>query len=160
MILDYINPFKQYENLNLCLSDLKYFAKYKEIVFDLERSGKLTGMGFSIDKEANMYLGFDLNPELLTYDIENRESAELKYIREKLKIYTDFITREGLLDSIKMDNDRVYTVDYYGYVLRISYDFKNYTKRKLYYAIGYFSFWTIKLLIIMAMFAIPALLVL
>ena len=54
-----------------------------------------------------------------------------------MKKYNDFLTREGLLDSVNVDYERVKTDSYYGYVLQIKYDFKKYRRRKFVYDILY-----------------------
>lgn len=140
MILDSINPAKVYQNLNACLEDLQNFSKYKEVVLQLYSSGKLTEMGFSVDDDGNLYLGINLNPELLLYSETSQTSVELKMIAEKMNRYNDFLTKEGILDYIKVDYDRVQDTSYYGYILKISYDFKKYRKGLFIYSIAY---WTV-----------------
>ena len=151
MILDYINPIKIYKSLVDNLDDLAMCAKYKKIVHELNKEGKLEELGLSMDRDANIYIGINLNPELLLYSDTSQTSVELKLIGEKIKKYTDFLTKEGILDSVIMNYDRVHTEEYYGYVLQITYNFKKYRRFDLIYAISYFS--TI-LLIISALVAL------
>lgn len=138
MILDKLNPIKVYKSLSDNIEDLVNYFKYKKIVFELNKDGKLEKVGLTMDSSANLYIGIDLNPELLLYSETSQESVELKLISEKLKKYTDFLTKEGILDSIKMDYDRIKNDDYYGYVLQITYDFKKYRKISFIYSISYF----------------------
>lgn len=138
MILDKLNPIKVYKSLFDNIEDLVNYFKYKKIVFELNKDGKLEKVGLTMDSSANLYIGIDLNPELLLYSETSQESVELKLISEKLKKYTDFLTKEGILDSIKMDYDRIKNDDYYGYVLQITYDFKKYRKISFIYSISYF----------------------
>ena len=49
---------------------------------------------------------------------------------EKMKKYNDFLTREGILDSVKVDYERILNNDFYGYVLKISFNFKTYERKK------------------------------
>ena len=139
MIFKKLNPVTNYRELRSNLEELSNYKRYKEIVLDLQKEGKLERIGFSLDEEGNLYLGIDLNPELLLYSETSQESVELKLISEKMTKYSDFLTKEGILDSIKVDYDRIKTEEYYGYVLKISYAFKNYKKRDLVFQIAYFS---------------------
>lgn len=138
MIAKYLNPLKVYKSLTESLEELKNHSKYKKIIFELAAEGKLETIGFSVDNRANLYLGIDLNPELLLYSETSQESVELKLISEKMKKYTDFLTKEGILDSVRMDYDRVKTEEYYGYVLQIKFNFTKYEKSKFIYDLGYF----------------------
>ena len=139
MILDKLNPVKIYKSLSDNIEDILNYFKYKKIIFELNKEGKLEKVGLNLDSSANLYIGIDLNPELLLYSETSQESVELKLISEKLKKYTDFLTKEGILDSIKMDYDRVKNDEYYGYILQISYDFKKFKKYSLIYDISYFT---------------------
>ena len=138
MISNYFNPVKVYKRLTGALEDLSNNSKYKKIIFELAAEGKLENIGFSVDREANLYLGIDLNPELLLYSETSQESVELKLISEKMKKYTDFLTKEGILDSVRMDYDRVKTEEYYGYVLQIKFNFTKYKRSQFIYDLGYF----------------------
>jgi hypothetical protein len=136
-IIDRINPVKVYKNLFNSLVDLSHYYRYKKIITELNNEGKLESIGLKPDENGNLYLGVDLNPELLLYTETSQESVELKLISEKMKKYTDFLTKEGILDSIKVEYERILTEEYYGYVLQISFDFKKYKRAHIVYAIGY-----------------------
>jgi hypothetical protein len=137
MILNKLNPAKAYTRLSLALEDFLKYRKYKKIIFELSATGKITDAGFNIDDTGNLYLGINLNPELLLYSETSQESVELKLISEKLKKYNDFLTKEGILDYVKMDYDRVKTDEYYGYILKIRYNFTNFQMLKFLYDFGY-----------------------
>jgi hypothetical protein len=139
MILDYISPVKVYKRLSTCLDELSKYRKFKKIIFDLNSEGKLDEIGMRADSASNMYIGIDLNPELLLYSETSQESVELKLVSEKMNKYNDFLTKEGILDSIKVDYERIQNEEYYGYVLQISFNFRKYKKSDLIYAISYFS---------------------
>jgi hypothetical protein len=53
--------------------------------------------------------------------------------------YNDFLTTEGILDSIKVDYDRVQNDTFYGYVLQIGFRFTQYTRNRLIYSLSYFT---------------------
>jgi hypothetical protein len=59
-------------------------------------------------------------------------------IGEKMRKYTDFLTKEGILDFVKVDYDRIQTETYYGYILQVRYDFKKYRRGSFIYGISYF----------------------
>lgn len=139
MILDYIFPNRVYKKLTLNFIELSKFKKFKTIIFELTKNGKLSSVGIKADSKSNMYIGIDLNPELLLYSETSQESVELKLISEKMKKYNDFLTKEGILDVIKVDFERIKNNEFYGYVLQISFDFKKYKKIDLIYSILYFS---------------------
>lgn len=121
-----LNPAIAYSNLTACLAELKLYKKYKQIVMDLSSSGRLEEIGFSVDDAANLYLGINLNPELRMYSETSQESVELKMVSEKMAKYNDFLIKEGLLDSVKMESDRICDDNFYGYILKISFNFKKY----------------------------------
>lgn len=138
MILDYISPIRVFKTLSSNVDELLKYKKYKTIISELNTQGKLEAIGFSLDAVGNLYVGIDLNPELLMYSETSQESVELKLISEKMNKYNDFLTNEGILDSIKVDYDRVQNDTFYGYVLQIGFRFTQYTRKKLVYSIGYF----------------------
>lgn len=138
MILNYLSPVVLYKKLTKSITDLLNYIKYRKIVEELRVSNKLEVIGFSIDSDYNLYIGIDLNPELLLYSDLSQESVELKLISEKIKKYTDFLTKEGILDYVKVEYDRIKNEDYYGYILQIRYDFKDYKLSILTYSILYF----------------------
>jgi len=135
-----LSPKKNWIIIRECLTDLSRNKKYNEIVKELFNSKKLDELGLKVDEEFNMYVGINLNPELLVYSDTSQEPAELKLVSEKLGKYTDFLTKEGILDYIKVDYDRVKTPEFYGYILKISYDFRKYSKSKLLTSILYLTF--------------------
>ena len=138
MILNYVSPIKVYKRLVSNVSELTQYSKFKKIIQDLNKIGKLDEIGIKIDEKSNMYIGVDLNPELLLYSDTSQESVELRMISEKMNKYNDFLTKEGILDSIKLEYERVQTDDFYGYILQISYNFKKYKRFHLIYDISYF----------------------
>ncbi|CAB4173940.1 hypothetical protein UFOVP972_10 [uncultured Caudovirales phage] len=139
MILDYISPVKVYRKLKVNLEELSKYRIFKKIIIELNETGRLAEIGLKVDYGSNMYIGLDLNPELLLYSETSKESVELRLISEKMNKYNDFLTKEGILDSIKVDYERVQSDDFYGYILQIGYDFKKYKRSDLIYSISYFS---------------------
>ena len=139
MILDYLSPIRIYKRLSIHIRELINYRTFKKIIFDLNKNGKLDEVGIKADPNLNMYIGIDLNPELLLYSDTSQESVELKLISEKMNKYNDFLTKEGILDSIKVDYERIQTDEHYGYILQISFNFKQYKKSDFIYTISYFS---------------------
>ena len=135
---NYIYPKLVFKSFTQALKERQYFTKYAGILNDLEQEGKLEKMGFR--KEGSMlYIGVNLNPELLMYTDDSHESVELKFVSEAMKKYTDFLQNEGILDSIVADYERVFNEEFYGYVVQIRYKFKNYRKKRMIYDICYLS---------------------
>jgi hypothetical protein len=139
MKLRYLSPIVAYKLLDTNLDELSKYRTYKKIIIELNAIGKLDEIGFRADENGNLYLGINLNPELLLYSETSQESVELKLVSEKMNKYNDFLTKEGILDSIKVDYERVQNEEFYGYILQISYNFVKYKKNDLVYAISYLS---------------------
>lgn len=135
MKLKDLNPKLAYRDLQDCLTELTFYKNYKKIILELSESGRLEELGFSLDEDGNLYLGINLNPELLMYSETSQESVELRLISEKMGKYNDFLTKEGLLDSVKMESERIKNENFYGYILKISFNFKKYSKEKYKHAI-------------------------
>lgn len=140
------------------ISDIKKFTKilrnkkrYSRILNILDEEGKLKSIGLKKDGDR-LYVGINLNPELLIYNDETQESAELKFISDKLKIYTDFMQKEGVLDSVIADYDRIKNEDYYGYVVEIRFDARDYSNSKYIYSLSYFPTIAILLSVIVSLF--------
>jgi hypothetical protein len=139
MILNKINPVWVIKSLRKNLAEYQKYKRYKQIIYDLNEAGKISEIGFRVDEEANLYLGINLNPELLLYSETSQESVELKMISEKMLKYTDFLTKEGILDVITVDYDRVKNDSFYGYILQIKFDFKNFSRKEVIWAASYLS---------------------
>lgn len=141
-----LNIKKNWKYLIHSLNDLYKFKTYKKAIKELFELGKLDELGIKIDPNLDMYIGINLNPELLFYSDISQEPAELRLISEKLGKYTDFFAKEGILDYIKLDYDRVKNDEFYGYILKISYNFKTYTRIKFIKTVAYLSSVLISLL--------------
>lgn len=137
-IKDYVYPNLIFKSLKDAIEDLRYLKRYRSILNELKDEGKLEAIGLIKEKDK-LLVGVNLNPELLMYTEDSQESVELKFISDKMKKYTDFLGKEGILDSIKADYERVFTDDFYGYVVQISYKYRSYKKKKFQYDIGYLA---------------------
>ena len=122
MILNKLNPIWVGTSLKKNINEYQKYITYKKIIYNLNTSGKLDEIGFKTDEDANLYLGVNLNPELLLYSDASQEPVELKMISEKMLKYNDFLTKEGILDVITVDYDRVKNDSFYGYVLQIKFN--------------------------------------
>ena len=138
IILEYINPKKVYNSLSSCITELKYNRTYNTILKELEKNGSLKQIGLTLKKEK-LYFGVDLNPELLLYGESSQETVEMKFVKEKMVKYTDFLKKEGILDSIVADYDRIQSEDHYGYIIEIKYAFREYSASRFLYNISYFA---------------------
>jgi len=156
-IIDYINPsnilkrFKKYRKI------ISYKSKYVEIIKQLDNMGSLKRIGITKVSDY-LYVGINLNENLLSIlDDRIRESAELKYVSDKMKVYTNFLQGEGILDSIIADYAKIYpdlsiegaenssmvadiiddNKDYYAYIVQIRYDDREFNKLDYRYSIFY-----------------------
>ena len=84
-------------------------------------------------------MGINLNPELLLYSDTSQESVELKMISEKMLKYNDFLTKEGILDVITVDYDRIKSEEFYGYILQIRFNDREFSKKEVIWGISYLS---------------------
>ena len=80
MILDYLSPIRIYRRLTIHIKELTHYRTFKKIIFDLNASGKLDEIGIKADPNLNMYIGINLNPELLLYSDASQESVELNIL--------------------------------------------------------------------------------
>lgn len=135
---EYLNPIVIVKSFLNSLTELKYFNKYRKIIEELEYNGSLDKM--KIIREGDyLLIGIDLNPELLIYEEGTIESAELKLVAERMKKYSAFFEREGILDSIKADPERIKNDDYYGYLINITFNFKKHDSSRFRYCISYIA---------------------
>ena len=139
MILQKINPLWVVKSLQKNLNEFRKHETYKKIIYDLNAAGKLEEIGFRSDSDANLYLGINLNPELLLYSDTSQESVELKMISEKMLKYNDFLTKEGILDVITVDYDRIKSEEFYGYILQIRFNDREFSKKVVIWGISYLS---------------------
>ena len=139
MILQKINPLWVVKSLQKNLNEFRKHETYKKIIYDLNAAGKLEEIGFRSDSDANLYLGINLNPELLLYSDTSQESVELKMISEKMLKYNDFLTKEGILDVITVDYDRIKSEEFYGYILQIRFNDREFSKKEVIWGISYLS---------------------
>lgn len=137
MIFNYLYPARVYKRLIRNIEELSQYSKFKKIVLDLNDKGKLEEVGIKVDPNSNMYIGIDLNPELLLYSETSQESVELRLVSEKMNKYNTFLTKEGILDSIKVEYERVQSDDFYGYILQIGFNFKKYRRSDFIYDLIY-----------------------
>lgn len=136
-IIDYLNPKNIYESIQGMIVEKIQSRKFASILAELNDEGKLAALDIKL-KKGKMYVGVNLNPELLLYsDDEAQENVELKFVGEKIRKYTEFLQNEGILDSIKAEYDRVYNDEFYGYIVEISFAVTKYNGRRLIYDIIY-----------------------
>ena len=136
-IKDYLYPSRIVKTISKSLRILKNKRRYSQIIKSLDEEGKLEAIGLKREKDF-LYVGLNLNPELLIYDESTQESAELKFISDKMRKYTDFLQKESVLDSVIADYDRVRTEEFYGYIVQIKFSDKGYLKNQFYYSLAYF----------------------
>lgn len=134
----YIYPLIVIKSLIAAIKDLKYFKRYKKIITQLYENGQLKKAEIRKDGD-NLMIGINLNPELLVYSDDSQESVELKIIADRMKKYTSFLEQEGILSSVKAEYERVLSKDFYGYISKISFDFRNFEKSKFTYDISYLT---------------------
>lgn len=135
----YILPHLVYSSFSKAVEELNYFRKYKKILSGFEEDGTLKQMGIRLEDDGTMFFGVNLNPELLVYEMDSQEPVEMRFLTDAIKKYTDFFSKMSVLDYMIADYQRVKNEEYYGYVVALSFNFKNYTKTKLIYDISYMA---------------------
>lgn len=135
-IKEYINPSSVLTRFKTYRKIINYRKKYESILLELEGSKKLEEAGFT-KSENRLLVGINLNEQLLTYDELTIEPAELKYVSDRLKKYTDFLQKEGILDVITADYERVKTEDYYGYIVEIKFEDSQLNKKDYLYCLSF-----------------------
>jgi hypothetical protein len=134
-IKKFLYPSSVIKSIKGNVKDIFNNKKYQSIITELDESGKLSKIGFKKEK-SNLLFGVNLNPELLIYTEDSQESVELKFVSDASKKYTKFLENEGILDSITAEYERVKTEDFYGYIVKISYNSK-FNKKDFIYGISY-----------------------
>ena len=81
---DYVYPSRVIKNFLKSTKILRNKKNYSNIIKSLDEEGKLKAIGLKREKDL-LYVGINLNPELLIYDEATQESAELKFISDKMK---------------------------------------------------------------------------
>jgi len=135
-LIQRINPVEVFKSLIGALKELLRYRKYSKILKELDEEKKLSEIGIKLEKNL-MYIGVNLNPELLLYGGESQESVELKFVSEAMMKYTDFLQKEGILDAISADYERIYNENFYGYLVQIKFKMSKYKLRRLLYDLGY-----------------------
>ena len=89
-LISYINPVDSYKKFKESLDELFRYRKYSKILNQLDSEDKLKTIGIRLEKNL-MYVGVNLNPDLLLYTEESQESVELRFVSESMRKYTDFL---------------------------------------------------------------------
>lgn len=132
-----INPLKTITSLKDAIHELIRYRRYVKIINELDNEGKLIERGIRLDKDS-MYIGVNLNPDLLLYGNESQEAVELRFVSESMRKYTDFLEKEGILDAISADYERIYDKsDFYGYIVRVKFKMTKYSLKTFLYNIIY-----------------------
>jgi hypothetical protein len=134
-----ILPHLVWKSLVNSIGELNYFRRYTKILNDLKADGSLEQYKINLEENGDMYIGINLNPELLVYEMDAQEPVEMRFLTDKMKVYTDFFSRMQILDYMIADYERVQTSDYYGYVVKLNFNFRSYSRPKLIYSIAYLA---------------------
>ena len=70
-ILDYLNPKNVFDSIQGMIVEKIHYKKYVAILEELVAEKKIQEIGLKI-KNNKMYVGVDLNPELLLYTDESQ----------------------------------------------------------------------------------------
>jgi hypothetical protein len=106
----------------------------------LERNGFKRGPLYSIFKGVNLRAETEMYPE------EERESFELGFVAAEMKKYNELLMKEGILNMVTTETDRVHTQDYHGYTVSIWYNFKHVKFTSILYCVIYSISLTVLLL--------------
>ena len=84
-----------------------------------------------------MYTGVDLQPETLMYEEGPLDQFERMLVAQHMSKYNDFLMREGLLEFLRTDLERIKTEDQYGYIVWMKFNYNHFTLLRIFYTLAY-----------------------
>jgi hypothetical protein len=136
-LLKYLNPIRYVRSIRDLIKEIRFLNGYVKRVKALDKSGVFKKQHIRVNWINQMYVGVDLQSETLMYDEGPLDKFERMLVAQHMSKYNDFLMREGLLEFLRTDLDRIKTEDQYGYIVWMKFNYKNFTLRKLLYVILY-----------------------
>jgi hypothetical protein len=119
-ILDFLNPISFWQNLRICYKDFVNYRFYRRVITNLASEGALRERGMRTDMLRRVYFVINLLPETLLAGADV-ELLERSRVTEAIAERNQIFMKDGLLEIIEADYQRIKTDDYYAYVVWIKY---------------------------------------
>lgn len=142
-LLNYINPFTMLTTLFAIIKELFTYRVYAKAIERMDKEGVLQDNGFERGPFYSIIRGVNLRPETLLYGEDEQEKFELGFVADNMKKYNELLAKEGVLNLVKANTERVKNNDYYGYLVSIVYRFNKLNYRSIAYCISYITILTI-----------------
>lgn len=119
-LLDYLNPTTVFRKAQLTAKDLSNYLFYRKTIKKLESSGALADKEMRRDMLCRVYFVINLLPETLLAggDVDLLEKSR---VTEAIAERNEIFTKDGLLEIVVADYERIKTTDYYAYLIWIKY---------------------------------------
>ena len=123
-LLRHINPITFIITIFDMIVEFIEFRKYVSIIERMESEGILEDNGFTRGPTHSIIKGINLRPETLLYGEDDQDKFELGLVASEMKKYNELFAKEGILNMVTTQTDRIKSEDYYGYIVSIVYNFK------------------------------------
>lgn len=119
-LLDYLNPTTVFRKAQLTAKDLSNYLFYRKTIKKLEASGVLADKGMRRDMLCRVYFVINLLPETLLAgsDVDLLEKSR---VTEAIAERNEIFTKDGLLEIVVADYERIKTSEYYAYLIWVKY---------------------------------------
>lgn len=124
-ILNLINPITFIVTAYNIIKELIEYRTYSQVIIRMQEEEILERNGFKRGPLYSIVKGVNLRAETEMYPEEEREGFELGFVAAEMKKYNELLMKEGILNMVTTETERVHTQDYHGYTVNIWYDFKH-----------------------------------
>ena len=119
-LLDFLNPVSFWKNTVSCYRDVVNYSFYRGIVKKLDQEGLLKEKGMRTDWLKRVYFVINLQPETLLAG-QDIDLLERSRVTEAIAERNQVFMKDGLLEIIQADYQRIKTTDYYAYLIWVKY---------------------------------------
>lgn len=119
-ILDFLNPISFWKNLVACYRDTSNYQFYRKVISRLAQEGLLKEKGMRTDWLKRVYFVINLQPETLLAG-QDTDLLERSRVTEAIAERNQVFMKDGLLEIISADYQRIKTTEYYAYLIWVKY---------------------------------------
>lgn len=119
-LLRLISPIVVFNKAVACVKDAANYRFYRKSITDLGRTGSLASKGMRYDWLRRVYFVINLLPETLLAG-QDTELLERSRVTEAIAERNQIFMKDGLLELISADYQRIKDNDYYAYLIWIKY---------------------------------------